>query len=247
MTYDDFLATVLDETAALAAAARAVGPEAAVPATPEWTMAKLVKHTGTTHRWAAANVRSGEFTSPGDLDLGLPASEADYPDWIEAGARSFVELLRATDPDAPTWSWGVDQRVRFWTRRMAHETAVHRWDAESATGTQGAIAAALAADGIDERLENLPASTNFAPDAAAALAGVGESIHLHATDIEGEWLVTFTPDGMTYAHEHAKGDLAVRGAASDLLLVLLGRRGLEGLEVFGDAGVLDAHAAIRSF
>jgi len=247
MNYDDFLATVITEAAGLAAAARTVGPDASVPSTPEWTMAKLVKHTGTTHRWATANVRAAAFSNPGDLDLGLPASEADYPDWIEAGAQSFVELLRATDPDAPTWSWGVDQRVQFWARRMAHETAVHRWDAQSATGVQSPIDAPLAADGIDEQLENLPASASFNSEAAAALTGRGESLHLHATDVEGEWLITFAPDGMTYAREHAKGDLAVRGGASDLLLLMVGRRSLDGLEVFGDAGVLDAHAAITHF
>ena len=47
--------------------------------------------------------------------------------------------------------------------------------------------------------------------------------------------------------EHAKGDLAVRGGASDLLLWLVGRRALDGLETFGDTTVADTHSAIRSF
>src|SRR6476469_4393097 len=150
-----FLEVVVAQTGALAAAARAVGPDVTVPATPEWTMAKLVKHCGTTHRWARAVVERGEFANPGELDLGLPDAEADYPDWLEAGATELVATVGAADPDAPTWSWGNDSHVRFWARRIAHETSIHRWDAESATGTQAPVDAGLAVDGIDERLEHL--------------------------------------------------------------------------------------------
>src|SRR5689334_24147291 len=108
MDHASFLETVVAETGALADTARAAGPDVSVPATPEWTMAKLVKHCGTTHRWARAVVETGEFANPGELDLGLPAAEADYPDWIERGAADFVAVVGAADPDAPTWSWGSD-------------------------------------------------------------------------------------------------------------------------------------------
>jgi uncharacterized protein (TIGR03083 family) len=247
MDHAAYLDVVTAETAALAAAARAVGPEVTVPATPEWTMAKLVKHTGTTHAWARAVVDTGEFANPGDLDLRLPTSEADYPDWLEAGAAAFAATVGAADPDAPTWSWGVDQHARFWSRRMAHETAIHRWDAESAPGAQAPVDAALAVDGIDERLENLVPSMDFNPAGAGVLRGDGETIHLHCTDTDGEWLLRFAPDGFTFTREHAKGDLAVRGPASDLLLWLVGRRSLDGLETFGDPAVAESHAAIRTF
>ena len=210
-------------------------------------MAKLIKHTGTTHRWAREVVRTGAFVSPADLDLGLPEDRAAYPDWIEAGAAEFVATVGAADPMRDCWSWGVDQHVGFWARRMAHETCIHRWDAQSATGEQQAIDADFAIDGIDERLDNLGPSMNFNPDGAAALHGTGETVHFHATDADGEWLLRFGPDGFTVAHEHAKGDVAVRGPANDLLLYLVGRRDLEGLEIFGDVAVLDAHRAIRNF
>jgi uncharacterized protein (TIGR03083 family) len=248
MEHAAYLEVVTAQAAALAAAARTVGPDVTVPATPEWTMAKLVKHTGTTHAWARANVeRGGEFANPGELDLGLPASPADYPDWFEVGAAAFVATLAALDPEAPAWSWGVDQHARFWSRRMAHETTIHRWDAESAPGEQAPVAAALAVDGIDERLENLVPSMEFNPAGSGALAGTGETIHLHCTDLDGEWLLRFAPDGFTFSREHAKGDLAVRGPAGDLLLWLVGRRSLDGLDTFGDTAVADTHAAIRTF
>jgi uncharacterized protein (TIGR03083 family) len=248
MEHLEHLEVVTAQAGALASAARAVGPDPTVPAVPEWTMAKLVKHTGTTHAWARANVeRGGEFVSPADLDLGLPASPGDYPDWLEAGAAAFATVVGAADPDAPTWSWGNDSHVRFWSRRMAHETTIHRWDAESATGAQAPIALDLAVDGIDERLEHLVPSMEFNAAGAGALDGEGESVHLHCTDADGEWFLRFAPDGFTFTREHAKGDVAVRGPASDLLLWLVGRGPLDALEVLGDPGVLDAHAAIRFF
>ena len=247
MDHTTLIDVIADEANALATAARATGPDAPVPATPEWSMAKLVKHTGTTHRWVLAIAASHEFANPGDLDLGLPDDPASYPDWFEAGAATLTSALSDIDPLADMWSWGVDQHARFWSRRMAHETAVHRWDAQSALGTQDALRADVAIDGIDERLENLTPSMNFNPAGAEALCGTGETVHFHATDAEGEWLLRFEPNGVVVSREHAKGDVAVRGPASDLLLYLNGRRELEGVEVFGDPGVLDAHAAMRSF
>jgi len=102
-------------------------------------------------------------------------------------------------------------------------------------------------DGIDERLENLTMSMAFNPAGDGSLVGTGESIHLHCTDVDGEWVLRFDPNGFAFTREHAKGDLAIRAGASDLLLWLDGRRSLDGLETFGDVGIADAHGAIRSF
>jgi predicted lipid carrier protein YhbT len=47
------------------------------------------------------------------------------------------------------------------------------------------------------------------------------------------------PDGLVVTQEHGKGDVAARGGASDLLLFLWGRAGLDALEVFGDKALLE--------
>jgi MDMPI C-terminal domain len=70
---------------------------------------------------------------------------------------------------------------------------------------------------------------------------IGGSIHLHATDADGEWTLR-TDDGLLkVARGHAKGDVAVRGPASSLLLLLWRRVGATdyGLERFGADAVLD--------
>ena len=73
-------------------------------------------------------------------------------------------------------------------------------------------------------------------------------MHLHATDVEGEWLVSFRPaDGMSVEAGHAKGDAAVRGPAGELLLWLWGRLPLDGFEVFGARDAAEALRAVTSF
>jgi hypothetical protein len=51
-------------------------------------------------------------------------------------------------------------------------------------------------------------------------------------------LVRFAPDGPLFTREHARGDVALRGSASDLLLFLWQRIPAERLEVFGDATLI---------
>jgi hypothetical protein len=71
----------------------------------------------------------------------------------------------------------------------------------------------------------------------ADLRGDGQTLHLHATDgglgADGEWFVRRTPSGVVWEHGHRKADVAVRGPALQLLLVL-NRRGTGGVSVLGD-------------
>ncbi|HYJ71464.1 MAG TPA: hypothetical protein VE265_03190, partial [Actinomycetota bacterium] len=70
------------------------------------------------------------------------------------------------------------------------------------------------------------------------------TLHFHATDTDlgaaGEWLVGRTPSGVEGEHRHDQGDVAVRGPAMDLLLVLSRRAALDGsrLGVSGDRRLL---------
>jgi uncharacterized protein (TIGR03083 family) len=112
---------------------------------------------------------------------------------------------------------------------MAHEIAVHGWDAQLAAGQPQPVEPELASDGVDEFLTVFLVSPRFS---AKPLAG---SVHLHATDTPGEWLVRQEDDGtLVVTAEHAKGDAALRGQASQLLLALWGRLRLDELDVIGD-------------
>jgi hypothetical protein len=83
----------------------------------------------------------------------------------------------------------------------------------------------VAADSIDEMLAvTLPWAVG--PD--KPMPG---SVHVHCGDTQGEWLVH--PDGRV-DREHAKGDVAIRGAASDILLGLYSRVPIDRLDIVGD-------------
>lgn len=234
MTLDP-IAAIPRDARAIAAVLAEAGPDAPVPATPEWDLGRLVKHVGMVLAWQTANVeRRPEQVMPRSLDLGLPEDRAAYGPWLVALADRSVEVLTDAPAGDEAWSWTDDHTVGFWRRRLGHEVAVHRWDAESALGAPTPLESEAAVDAIDELL------TVLVHRADVPSAGAGETIHLHATDAEGEWLIIRGESGMTVLREHAKGDVAVRGAACDLLLVIMGRIDADAVEVIGDATVLTA-------
>jgi predicted lipid carrier protein YhbT len=69
--------------------------------------------------------------------------------------------------------------------------------------------------------------------------GDGETIHLHCTDVDGEWVATLAPTGLEVERAHAKADVAARGSASDLLCWVMGRGPIDPLEIFGDRPLLE--------
>lgn len=220
-----------------------------VPTCPEWTLPELIHHVGSVHRWQTAQVLA---TDPNQLVKVEPPPRpalSALADWYQTG---FVELLNAlaqVEADQPTPSWFGPRSATFWARRAAHETAIHRWDAQAAITTPDPLHPDQAVDIIDELFE-VVVPHKFKAD---RWEGPAVTIHLHATDIEaadgepaGEWLISLGPDGFTVTKTHAKGDVAVRGPVSDLALMVVGRLPPARLEVHGEAAVLDRwFAAVR--
>ncbi|MFF9277058.1 maleylpyruvate isomerase family mycothiol-dependent enzyme [Streptomyces griseosporeus] len=223
----DHRAAVAAETARFVTAIRDADLTTAVPSCPDWTLADLVRHTGSVQRWFSVLLRSRIQEPPRtrEVDLRLPEREDGYPDWLAESATVAAEAFAATDPDLPMWAWGVDQHARFWARRMLFETLLHRADAELALGLTPAIDRSLAVDGIDEFLVNLPFATFFAPK-VAELRGPDRTLRFRTTDGDESWLVRLRPDGFGLEAVGAAADTAdatVRGTAADLLLLVYGR------------------------
>jgi len=236
MTHDEYLAAIRSEVDAMAEVARTAPLDTNVPSCPKWTIADLVEHTSRAHRWATANLAQAPADGPIMDQQQRPEDEA-VADWLEAGSGAFLDKLSSVEPSQPCWTWTDDHTAGFWARRMAHETAVHLWDAQNAAGAPQPVPPAMAVDGIDEIFELIPFFNRFSNNTEPW--GHGETIHFHATDEAGEWLVQLNPDGITVTKEHAKGDAAARGPASDLLLVMFGRKEPSTLELFGDTSLLD--------
>ena len=211
-----------------------LGLDGPVAACPGWDGADLMRHVSVLHHWVALVVSTRAQERPHRDGPPEQAIGAGLLPWYREGLDQLVAALSGVDPEEPVWNWGdPTRRARFWFRRMAQETAVHRWDAQAITGAATPLATVLAVDGIDELL------TVFLPMAAPGRgqADLGGSLHVHATDAEGEWTVHPGPEGLRVETGHGKGDAAVRGSASDLLLFLWGRQPASDLEVFGDTAI----------
>jgi uncharacterized protein (TIGR03083 family) len=218
---------------AMAVAARAAGIDAPVPSCPEWTVTDLLGHLGRIHRWVAGLLVIRAEARGDHWSESAPPPPEELLDWFAEGVPMLADALTEAGPDAELWTWTPDKSAAFWARRQANETAVHRYDAQLTAGTTQPIVRELAVDGINEFFDLIP----FWPW-AERVRGNGETLHLHCTDGDGEWLAQLNPDGLVVTREHAKGDVAARGSASDLVLFLYGRVPAEQLDVFGDATLL---------
>ncbi|HEY9525040.1 MAG TPA: maleylpyruvate isomerase family mycothiol-dependent enzyme [Thermopolyspora sp.] len=238
--HDAYCDAVEAEIARFVAVIEEAGPATPVPTCPGWTIAKLAKHVGITHRSVEYMVRNKlrERVSPRDVPADLPADESGQVAWLKDGGARLVATLRAADPGIPVWGFGGAGHVRFWSRRMLHEITVHRADAELALGADSEIAPDQAVDGIEELLYVI-LRVERVNERLRELGGNGETLHLHATDKDGEWMITLRPEGFTTVRGHGTGTVAVRGTASDLLLLLYGRlKPGSRCAVYGDDALL---------
>lgn len=222
--------------------------DALVPTLPDWTVERVVRHLGKVHRWVLGAVQVPEgagMDAVGPL-AGLPTGADCLPAYREAHA-ALVEHLAGRDPADPAPTFAGPGTVGWWLRRQANEVAVHRVDAHDAIHAAGgpapvALEADAAADGIDEWATFFLAVRFGQRFGDVPTDLIGRSIHIHGTDDPpppdgAEWLVTFTDAGVDVRATHAKGDVALRGPAQDLLLALWRRRPLEDLDVVGDAAI----------
>jgi len=236
----DLACTTIDSAGAALAAAGRGAPDAPVPSCPGWTVLTVIRHVGQVHRWAARMLR--EY--PEERLAFEPAddiSDADVVQWADAQRAELTAALAASDGDRLAWAFGTMLPARFWWRRQSIETALHAWDASDGAGAAWAIPPEVGVEGVDEFFEWIFARV-LARKASAW--GEGRTVHLHRTDGDGEWLVMIG-NPPTVSHGHAKGDLAVRGAAADLLRWTTNRRA--DVELFGDTALAEAWAANVAF
>lgn len=258
LTSDRYVAEIEASTAGLAEILAEHDQSLPIPTCPEWTLRQLVTHVGRAHRWAAeiTRTRSEVFIPFRAVPDGrLPDDRAEQPAWLRAGAARIVDAVREADVDDLVWSFTGPAPAVFWIRRMAHETLVHRADAQLAVGAEPepVIDAEIAADAIDEWLTLLTAGILGNADEPAKPLPAGAALHIHATDDRiggrGEWMIRHDAGGLTVEPGHGKGDAALTGPAASLLLVLMRRRPVSdpAVTVYGDSAVVDAWLASTAF
>lgn len=238
LAWDRYLELVERDSTRLAEVARR-GLDVDVPSCPGWTMADLVEHVAVVYEHKIVCVRTLEVPT----DWPPPVPPGDPVDRLDAARDELVGLLRERGPEAPaaTW-WPDDQTTGFWYRRMAHEAAVHRIDAELAVGEPTPVDAELAVDGIDEVLQVFLAG-DWSEDDWGSVdpeAGAGRTVAVLTGD--HVWRVTLGLTGVEVVEGAGEVAGSVGGDASALLLWLWRRVGTEQVEVSGDA---DAVAALH--
>jgi uncharacterized protein (TIGR03083 family) len=235
---------LIEETAAFGELIRGADPATPVPTCPEWTLQQLFRHVGRGNRWAAQIVADRRDTAlnPREVRDGKPPDDKDAAtDWLNAGAALILDSVDDVGADTEVWTFIGPRPAQWWIRRRLHEATVHKADAAIALGIDVELAPEVAADGIDEWLERVAVETR----GESSPLDAGRTLHLHATDdalgAAGEWTITGTGDGVAWSHEHGKGDVALRGRATDLLLAVVRRKSTAdgGIEVFGDTAVWD--------
>jgi uncharacterized protein (TIGR03083 family) len=257
LSADRYVAEIEADTAGLAEILADYDQSLPIPTCPEWTLRQLVTHVGRAHRWAAeiTRTRSDAFIPFREVPDGkLPNDRAEQRAWLRAGAARIVDAVREAGSDV-VWSFTGPTPAGFWIRRMAHETLVHRADAQLAAGTEPEqfIEAEVAADAIDEWLMLLTDGILGNADERTKPLPVGAGLHIHATDDRlggrGEWMIRHDARGLTVEPGHDKGDAALTGPAASLLLVLMRRRPVSdpAVTVYGDNVVVDGWLANTAF
>ena len=240
-SYSELIATIRKEGEAILAAAR-YGVEATVPTCDGWEVDDLLVHLGRVYCRAAALV--GERLST-ERDLPPEPPEGTDPiEYLTDALDDLVEALSSADADTPVWNWwgGESQTAAFWARRMAHESAVHRYDAQRAHGVAQPIDDDLARDGLDEMLDFLLPRIVARDEVALPNA----TVLFTATD-DGEWPMRLGPDGVERLDVAKDPDVTVRGTPSALLLGAYNRIKWSSLEVEGDEALLATWSQLLKF
>ncbi|MFD9304313.1 maleylpyruvate isomerase family mycothiol-dependent enzyme [Streptomyces sp. NPDC060048] len=232
----DYVKTVAREGEALADAAERAGTDAIVPACPEWRVADLLRHTGSVHRWATGYVAEGR-----DERVPFPQAPgvagAELLAWFREGHAALVRTLTEAPADVECWTFlptAPPSPLAFWARRQAHETTMHRIDAEAALGTAfGAVEPGFAQDGVDELLTGFHARPQSRVRTAEPRV-----LRVRADDTGAVWTVHLSeqPARTVRGEPGAEtADCTLTGGAAWLYAALWNRVPLTGPGVSGDA------------
>jgi uncharacterized protein (TIGR03083 family) len=240
LAYQQYLEAVGAETARLTTVALDRLAET-VPSCPEWTVHDLVDHLRHVYTFWHTQLLNGDTTARVELDDRSLPEGSDPSDALEEAAHELGQLLAAKSPDAPCWNWSGRNLTAGWlARRMALESAVHRYDAELAAGTPTPIGAPLSVDGIDEFLTvHLATDLPEMPDAS-----LGGPICLACSDTDNAWTVEIGGGKIRVRDGRGPAVAYLSGTASALFLFVWNRVTPDDLELTGDRGVAYAWAKL---
>ncbi|MFD9413036.1 maleylpyruvate isomerase family mycothiol-dependent enzyme [Streptomyces sp. NPDC059989] len=237
MEITTFVKTLERDGQLLADLAEQAGTDALVPTCPQWRVADLLRHTGSVHRWAAGFVGEG-LLEPSAFPDAPELVGAELLAWFREGHAALVRTLVEAPADVQCWTFlptAAPSPLAFWARRQAHETAVHRMDAEAALGVAfSPVEPEFAEDGVDELLTGFharPRSRVRTPEPRV--------LRVRAADTGAVWTVRLStePARTVRGTTDDPVDCEVTGEAAWLYAALWNRLPLVGPGVTGDPGL----------
>lgn len=219
MDLADLLGHLESEGERFTATLTGADPAAAVPGT-EWDLRTLAQHTGAVHRWATDVIERGLATNEtgGSAAFRRDLPDDELRDWFAGGHAALVAALSTASDALAVFTLLPSEVPRhFWARRQAHETGIHRADAQAAVGVVDPFDTAFAQDGIDELAAGFAREPQFASPVPGVLA-------LSCTD-GPSWRVDFDGDHTVavVSDETSAATASVTGSSSALYLWLWNR------------------------
>lgn len=194
-----------------------------VPSCPGWSVENVVNHLaiGLGLGYPIALSKPPD-TAASEAFVGIARPDDDPIGQAALDSFSYnmgrcVSVFRATPPDTPCWTYAGPGSAKFWFRRAAIETALHRMDVEDAlaSGAQR-LADDRAEDALVETLE-------FALPLAADLIGWPDGrIRVESPDLN-----------LAMDLGHGARHAVISGHGLPALLALWGRSGAD-VEITGD-------------
>ena len=150
MRYAELINAVRVQGAALRESAVKAGPDIPLHTCPDWHVHDLIAHLASVNDFMLQATLGGQPV--------FEPYSGSWADVLDRWDRVFDALLLRLDngdPDEPVRALpGMPPVLRAWARRLAHETAIHRLDADSVVKDLPTLVfgTEFAADGIDEFL-----------------------------------------------------------------------------------------------
>ena len=215
--------------------------DAPVPTCPGWTGADLARHVAEVYLHKTETMRRGNWPAPWPPELPDPLTALDD------AYRRLVGEFAARDMAGKALTWyGPDQTVGFWLRRMAHETVIHRLDAELAAGVDhDPVPADLAEDGIDELLVCFLAyASEVDPDEVAEYLADCDGRTVQVATEGAGWQVQLGPDVVTVERGESDAEAAVLGEPDAVLRWVWRRAGDDEVQLDGNRWAIGKFRAL---
>jgi hypothetical protein len=248
---EDLLDWIGENAEAIATICDQCPPDTPVPTCSGWALSDLLAHVSPLlSGWYSTTLTA----QPGQFDMVTSFLESGPPipdehdkriAYLLDGAQALRNRADEVDLNAPVWAFGGVSQSRFWLRRAATETAVHRWDAEVAgPGATTTIDPIRAAESLDETIRVMwpaifaldwPKEWPLSSDFELPSVPIG----ILATDSGHSWRLRLRNGAVEVLETAELPDTIAEATGHELVLYVWGRITSDQLQITGSPEVVN--------